>query len=178
MYPDDKRDGRHFNPIDVSILDILAMEADQEYKWKYPSKETLQTFEEFRGLGDLMLDTCTVKEINLNGDQLEQEQQDIIAWHHEEMAEDNDIFPYSPLSLDVEHVRCTLKDVLRLGGQQSYKKSSVTLSDRPGSHVHKKCQERAHFRPDLRPHSGGEDLDKLHAREEERRVRPGVRAGL
>ena len=47
------------------------------------------------------------------------------------MEEDNYTFPYSPLSLDVEHVCCTLKDVLRLGGQQSYKKSTVILSDHP-----------------------------------------------
>ena len=47
------------------------------------------------------------------------------------MAEDNDVFPYSPLSLDVEQVRCTPNDVHQLGGQQSYKKSSVTLNDRP-----------------------------------------------
>ena len=45
------------------------------------------------------------------------------------MAEDNEVFPYTPLSLDVEQVGCTLKDVLRMGGQQSYPKSSVTLSD-------------------------------------------------
>ena len=31
MYPDDKRDGRHFNPIHVPILNVLAMEAAQEY---------------------------------------------------------------------------------------------------------------------------------------------------
>ena len=129
MYPDDKRDSHHFNPIDVPILNILAMEADQEYGWKYPSTETFQAF---WGLGDRVLDNCIVKEIILNGDQSEQEQRDIIAWHHEKMAEDNDVLPYSSLSLDVEQVRCTLKDVLRLGGQQSYKKSSVTLSDRPG----------------------------------------------
>ena len=102
MYPVDKRDSRHFNPIDVPILDILAMEADQEYGWKYPSKEALQEFKEFRGLSDRMLKKCVVKEIILNGDQSEQEQKDIIAWHHERMAEDNDVFPYTPLSLDVE----------------------------------------------------------------------------
>ena len=31
MYPVDKRDGAHFNPVDVPLLDILAVEADQEY---------------------------------------------------------------------------------------------------------------------------------------------------
>ena len=29
-------------------------------------------------------------------------------------------------------MHCTLKDVLRLGGQQPYPKSAVTLSDHPG----------------------------------------------
>ena len=105
MYPDDKRDSHHFNPINVPILNILAMEADQEYGWKYPSKETLQTFQGFRGLGDQMLDTCTMKEIILNGDQSEQEQLAIIPWHHERIVEDNNVFPYSHLSLDVEQVQ-------------------------------------------------------------------------
>ena len=132
MYPVDKRDGSHFNPVDVPILDILAMEADQEYGWKYPSQETLQEFQEFRGLGDRMFKKYEVKEIVLNGNQTEKEEWDIIAWHHKRMAEDSEVFPYTPLSLDVEQVCCTLKDVLRLGSQQSYSKSLVTLSDRLG----------------------------------------------
>ena len=112
-------------------LDILEMEADQEYGWKYPSQETLQEFQDFRGLRDRMW-KCEVREIVLNSNQTEKEQRDIIAWHHERMAEDSKVSPKTPLSLDVEQVRCTLKDVLRLGGQQSYPKSSVTLSDHPG----------------------------------------------
>ena len=55
------------------------MEADQEFGWKYPPKEALQEFQEFQGLGDRMLKKCIVKEIVLNGDQLEREQLDIIA---------------------------------------------------------------------------------------------------
>ena len=46
MYPVNKRDSCHYNPIDVPLLDILAMEADQEYGWKYPSQEALQEFQE------------------------------------------------------------------------------------------------------------------------------------
>ena len=117
MYPIDKQDGHHLNPVDVPLLDILAMEANQEYGWKYPSKEALQELQEFRGLGDRMLEKCVVKEITLNGDQSEQEQLAIIAWYHKRMVEDNEIFPYTPLSLGVEQTRCTLKDVLRMGGQ-------------------------------------------------------------
>ena len=33
MYPKDKRDAQHFNPLEVPIFDTLAMEADQEYGW-------------------------------------------------------------------------------------------------------------------------------------------------
>ena len=61
MYPVNKRDGAHFNPVDVPLLHTLAMEADQEYGWKLPSKESLQEFQDFQGLGSRMLKKCEVK---------------------------------------------------------------------------------------------------------------------
>ena len=76
MYPINKRDGAHFNPVDVPLLDTLVMEADQEYGWKIPSKEVLQ---EFWGLGPRMLKKCEVKEITLNGNQTEEEQLAIVS---------------------------------------------------------------------------------------------------
>ena len=48
--------------------------------------------------------------------------------------------PNSPLSLDVEQVRCRLKDALRLVEQIPYDRNSVVLSDSLGSNnfgVHK-----------------------------------------
>ena len=80
-----------------------------------------------------MLDDYKIREIVLNGTQLEEEQLEIIQWHHDRMKEDNDAFPCSPLSLDEQHVRCTLKDVLWLGGQVTYNHEDVVLSDTPGS---------------------------------------------
>ena len=59
------------------------MGADQKYVWQFPSKETLQYFQAYRGLGGLMLDDCIVKEITFNGTQSEQEQLEIISWHHD-----------------------------------------------------------------------------------------------
>ena len=79
MYPVDKQDGTHFNPVNVPLLDILAVEADQEYGWKIPSKEVLQEFRDFRGLGPRMLQKCEVKEITLNGNQTEEEQLAIVS---------------------------------------------------------------------------------------------------
>ena len=89
-----------------------------------------------------MIADCVTKELVLNGTQSEQEQKKIIQWPHARMEEDNGLFLYSPLSLDVEQVRCTLKDVLGLGGQDPYKETTVTLSDRPGMEYfgsHKDC---------------------------------------
>ena len=42
-----------------------------------------------------------LREIVLNGTQSEHEQLDIIRWHHDKMAEDNNAFPYCSLILDL-----------------------------------------------------------------------------
>ena len=54
---------------------------------------------------------CETRELVLNGKQLEEEQRGIIARHHKQLAEDQAIMPGSPLSFNVEEVRCTLQDV-------------------------------------------------------------------
>ena len=104
MYPKDKPDAQHFNPLEVPILDMLTMETDQEYGWQFLSKETLQHFQAFWSLATWCWSAlvCIVKEIVLNGAQSEQKQLDIISWHRKRMALDNHTFLYSPLSLDVK----------------------------------------------------------------------------
>ena len=109
-----------------------------------------------------MLDNCIVKEIVPNGTQSEQEQLDIISRHRKRMAKDNNTFPHSPLSLDVEQVRCTLKDVLRLRGQKSYKKPAVTLSDPPPGRVLREPQGPLCAAPGPRD-VGQRDLVGTHA---------------
>ena len=54
-----------------------------------------------------MLRNYDVKEIILNGDQSEEEQRMIVAWHHQQLALDQAQMPGAPLSLDVEEVHCT-----------------------------------------------------------------------
>ena len=79
-----------------------------------------------------MLRTCDVKEIILNGDQSEEEQQRIVAWHHQLLALDQAQVPGAPLSLDVEEVHCTLMDVLHLSGRRPHQGERVYLHDKPG----------------------------------------------
>ena len=72
--------GRMFNPLDVPILDILAVETERDYGWQYPSKETMMGLQANRGLARTMLRLCEVRELILNGEQSDEEQKEIIAW--------------------------------------------------------------------------------------------------
>ena len=129
LYPRNERDRDKFNPMEVPILDMLAAKAEKEYGWKYPPVEMIRTYQDYRSLSTSMLRHCRTEEILLNGNQMEKEQRKIISWYHHKMAEDNATMPNSPH--DVEQVRCTLKDVLRLAEQVPYDRSSVVLSDSP-----------------------------------------------
>ena len=84
-----------------------------------------------RGLARSMVRACNTREIILNGDQTEEEQRKIMAWHHKRIAEDQATMPGSPVSLDVEEVRCTLQDVLELAGHLPDRDDSVRLSNNP-----------------------------------------------
>ena len=121
MFPEKDQFKRMFNPLDVPILDILAVETERDYGWQYPSKETMMGLQANRGLARAMLRRCEVKEIILNGGQSEEDQKDIINWHYRQLEKDQEQMPGSPLSLDVEQVSCTLMDVLEICGQKRHK---------------------------------------------------------
>ena len=65
MYPRKEVDRAKFNPVDVPILDMLAAEA-KNYGWKYPSEETIRTYQDYQGLSTSMLSHCKTDEIILN----------------------------------------------------------------------------------------------------------------
>ena len=84
-----------------------------------------RTHQSNRGLSRDMLKECMTCEILLNRNPLEEEQLNIIQWYHHRMAEDHKAISNTPLSLDLKQGKCTL---LRLGGQEPYKESTITLS--------------------------------------------------
>ena len=142
LYPQEERNRMKFNPVEVPILNMLAVEVEKKFGWNYPSAETIRTYQDYRGLSTSMLRHCKTKEILLNGNQREKEQRDIISWYQDRMAENNAAMPNSPLSLDVEQVRFTLKDVLRLAEQVPYDRSSVVLSNSPGTEYYGAHKDR------------------------------------
>ena len=58
------------------------------------------------------------------------------------MAKDQITFSQSPLSHDMEQVKCMVFYVLRLGGLEPHKGRTVQLSDRPGQVYYGKHRDR------------------------------------
>ena len=142
MFPEKEPFKRMFNPLDVPILDILAVETERDYGWQYPSKETMMGLQANRGLARAMLRRCEVREIVLNGGQSEEDQKDIINWHYKQLAKDQEQMPGAPLSLDVEQVPCTLMDVFEICGQRRHKGDYVKLHTKPGPDYHGRHADR------------------------------------
>ena len=84
-----------FNPVGVPLINFLVIDTEKIMGWKYPSSETMLTFQENRDMGDKMLKRCMVKILILNGKQSEEE------WHLQMMAEYQRTFPGALLSLDI-----------------------------------------------------------------------------
>ena len=123
-------------------MDILAVDTEREFGWQYPSQETMMALPANRGLARSMLRTCEVREIILNGDQTEDEQREIIDWHHQQLARDQVDMPGAPLSLDVEEIHCTLMDVFDLMGQRPHQGDHVRLHKEPGRDHHGRHADR------------------------------------
>ena len=126
----------------MPILDILAVETERDYGWQYPSKETMMGLQANRGLARTMLRRCEVRELILNGEQSDEEQKNIIAWHYKQLAKDQEQMPGAPLSLDVEQVPCTLMDVFEICGQRPHKGDFVKLHTKPGPDHHGRHADR------------------------------------
>ena len=78
MTPEDNFYKAKFNPLEIPLLDILAVDTEKDYRWKLPSRDRMMTLQVYRGLARSMVGTCKVQEIILNGDQNEEDQRRIV----------------------------------------------------------------------------------------------------
>ena len=101
MIPEDDHYKTKFNPVEIPLTDMLAINTARDLGWMLPARDTMMMLQANRGLARSMLRTCNVKEIILNGDQSEEEQQRIVAWHHQQLAQDQGQMPGAFLSLNV-----------------------------------------------------------------------------
>ena len=132
-----------FLPIGVPLIDLYSLVVQDEASWKFPSQETIVEIQASRGLSYRMLEDLEVKEIIVGRSSAE----DIIEaqkWMLGKYKEDQRRFPSGTISLDVEEIKTTPEDKLRLLGQlemeHEEQKISVIPTRKSGEPKVKSCQ--------------------------------------
>jgi len=113
---------RAFLPGGAPLLDFLAVDVERIDCWKFPSKQLISLFQENRGLGVYMNRDVIVKEIVV-GVTSEEKVKEIAEWVFKLYERDEELFPTSVISLDVQELSGTLFDFLRLAGRLPFSKN-------------------------------------------------------
>ena len=116
-----------FNPITVPVLDYLRVDSEREDAWSYPSRDVLLTMQRRRGLSWNLRSQVVVREIDI-GVTPDLESEQIIQWAWDCYRKDQEIFPTSVISYDVEEVKMTYMDLFTLGGARNEEEEEVTIS--------------------------------------------------
>ena len=116
-----------FNPIDVPLLDILAVDSDCVDSWNMPDRKCIREMQENRGLSLVMRDLVEVREIVV-GVTSPAELKEKIDWMWKRYEANQAELPTAVLSLDVEEVPAHLYDEYRLVGLIKHKNEFVELS--------------------------------------------------
>jgi len=123
-----------FLPIDAPLLDYLVEDTRSLDGWKYPKIEELEKYQEKRGLDLEMLKEIEVRELvcGISSDtEIENTRKWIIAKH----KEDQDLFETRIVSMDVEDVKVTFYDTLRMAGKVEIRSRNAVLQTRPDTEL-------------------------------------------
>ena len=123
-----------FNPLGVPLLDYIKIDSYREDGWSYPSVDYLTTLQRKRQLSWAMRKEIEVKEIVI-GKTSNEEAEKIISWAWSCYRRDQDIFPTSTLSFDVEEVKMTYLDFLTIGGARDTEDVEVVISNKVSTEV-------------------------------------------
>ena len=107
---------RQFLPVDAPLLDFLLEDLKGVEGWKYPKLEDLELYQSERGLKLKMLDRIEVQEL-VCGVSSDQEIEETREWIKKMHGLDQERFPSQEVSLDVEDVKTTYYDTLRMAGK-------------------------------------------------------------
>jgi len=109
---------RQFLPVDAPLLDFLVEDAKGVEGWRYPKLDDLKLYQAERGLNLKMLDRIEVREL-VCWVSSDQEIEQTREWIKKMQGLDQDRFCSQVVSLDVEDVKTTYYDTLRMAGKLS-----------------------------------------------------------
>ena len=105
-----------FLPVGAPLLDYLVENSRNSEGWKYPKLEDLTYYQANRGLSLEMLKQVEVREL-VCGVSSKEEILDVIQWVKRMHSQDQERFGTQVISLDVEDVKATFYDTLRMAGK-------------------------------------------------------------
>ena len=107
-----------FLPAGAPLLDFLIHDTRKLEGWKYPKLAELEKYQVYRGLNLSMLNKIEVREL-VCGVSSEDEISEVRDWIKKMHQIDQDLFGSQVISLDVEDVKVTYYDTLRMAGKLS-----------------------------------------------------------
>ncbi len=103
-------------PVEAPLLDYLVEDTKRVDGWKYPELEELEFYQKNRGLNLEMLKQIEVKEL-VCGVSSREEIAEVAEWIKRMHAQDQEKFGTRIISFDVEDVKATFYDTLRMAGK-------------------------------------------------------------
>ena len=107
---------KEFLPADAPLLDFLVEDTKGLDGWKYPKLNELLFYQDNRGLSLKMLEEIEVREL-VCGVSSEQEIDEVHDWVTTMYRRDQATFGTNVISMDVEDVKTTYYDTLRMAGK-------------------------------------------------------------
>ena len=103
-------------PVVAPLLDFLTVATEGSAGWKYPKIEELRSYQDNRGLTFSVLEDVEVRKITC-GVSTHEEIEKFHDWITEKHLKDQDKFDSGVLSMDVEDVKASYYDVMRIAGE-------------------------------------------------------------
>ena len=104
-----------FLPMGAPLLDFLTVDTEGSTGWKYPRLEELKFYQANRGLTFSVLEEVEVRKI-ICGISTQDEIEKFHEWITEKHIENQDKFDSGVISMDVEDVKASYYDVMRMAG--------------------------------------------------------------
>ena len=127
-------DRRDFLPVGAPLLDYLENDISNSEGWKFPKVEDLRSFQSHRGLSWKMKDEVEVREL-VCGVSSEPEIEGVHQWISEMHGLDQERFGSRVISLDVEDVKVSYHDCLRMAGKVQIENPGSPILSKPSRNV-------------------------------------------
>ena len=127
-------------PAGAPLLDFLSCTMERPDDWNLPGRAEVDFWSYNRGITKEILSQVEVREIVV-GLSTDEEIEEITSWFWDKYAIDQKILPTNVVSMDVEEIKVTLYDTLRIAGRIPFKKGQL-MSRKEEPQIHGQPEDR------------------------------------